>query len=108
MLQPAVSTLVPVLKLGLAKECQRSLLQLLGKLLLQLLSVELAVDEVEEQVDVDARLPEHIHDGDSFVLLLEKVLDVDVCSVHRNAKEASAHREHALLLSWAQLEVGVL
>ena len=40
-----------------------------------LAAVELAVDEVEEEVDVDPRLPEHVHHGHALVLQLKQLLD---------------------------------
>ena len=39
-----------------------------------LAAVELAVDEVEEEVDVDPRLPEHVHHGHALVLQLKQLL----------------------------------
>ena len=41
---------------------------------LLLAAVELAVDEVEEEVDVDARLPEHVHHCHALVLQLQQLL----------------------------------
>ena len=39
-----------------------------------LAAVELAVDEVEEEVDVDPRLPEHVHHRHALVLQLKQLL----------------------------------